>query len=188
MIRVGLFGTTKLAVPDFTVSPLKHCKSNLSVSHSVWANLIATIRNSIGLRLDQGLREREQALARAFILGDRGRIERDDIEALRRAGLGHLLAISGLHMVAFAGTLFFLIRAGLALIPRLAEEYPIKKWAALGAFFWRRALFSNLGPVYSHSTGVFDDLDCLAGHYSGTPGTDLAQCCPGRFGYFSLAS
>ena len=118
----------------FSVSPLKHCKPNWSVPHSVWANLIATIRNSIALRLDHGLEEREQALARAFILGDRGRIERDDIEALRRAGLGHLLAISGLHMVAFAGTLFFLVRAGLALFPRLAEEYPIKKWAALAAF------------------------------------------------------
>jgi competence protein ComEC len=36
-------------------------------------------------------------------------------------------------MAVVAGIVFFLIRAGLALIPSLAGRHPIKKWAASGA-------------------------------------------------------
>ena len=36
-------------------------------------------------------------------------------------------------MAVVAGVIFFLVRAGLALIPSLALRYPIKKWAALAA-------------------------------------------------------
>jgi competence protein ComEC len=41
--------------------------------------------------------------------------------------------MSGYHMAVVAGIVFFLIRAGLALIPSLGNRYPIKKWAASGA-------------------------------------------------------
>lgn len=96
-------------------------------------SFIARLRTSIAARLSEGLAPREEALARTIILGERGRIEKQDLTALREAGLGHLLAISGLHMAVFAGTLFFIIRAGLALMPAWAENYPIKKWAAIAA-------------------------------------------------------
>ena len=49
---------------------------------------------------------------------------------MRDSGLFHILSISGLHMVIMAGTVFWLIRAGLALIPSIALRYPIRKWAA----------------------------------------------------------
>jgi len=44
-----------------------------------------------------------------------------------------VLSISGYHMAVVAGIVFFVIRAGLALVPSLAIRRPIKKWAALGA-------------------------------------------------------
>ena len=52
---------------------------------------------------------------------------------MRRSGLAHLLAISGLHVGLVTGALFFGLRALLALFPPLALYYPIKKWAALAA-------------------------------------------------------
>ena len=52
---------------------------------------------------------------------------------MRNSGLAHILSISGLHMVIMAGTVFWLVRALLALVPALALRYPIKKWAAAAA-------------------------------------------------------
>ena len=52
---------------------------------------------------------------------------------MRDAGLAHVLAIAGLHMALVGLGLFWVVRAMLAAIPRLALRYPIKKWAAAAA-------------------------------------------------------
>ncbi|MBW8709124.1 MAG: ComEC/Rec2 family competence protein, partial [Alphaproteobacteria bacterium] len=72
-------------------------------------------------------------IASALITGERGGISDEDEEALRDAGLAHVLAIAGLHMALVGGGIFWLLRAVLAAIPALALNYPIKKWAAAGA-------------------------------------------------------
>ncbi len=72
-------------------------------------------------------------IASALITGERGGITQEDEEALRDAGLAHVLAIAGLHMALMGGGIFWLLRAALAAIPALALRYPIKKWAAAGA-------------------------------------------------------
>lgn len=72
-------------------------------------------------------------IASALITGERGGISDEDEEALRDAGLAHVLAIAGLHMALMGGGIFWLLRAALAAIPALALRYPIKKWAAAGA-------------------------------------------------------
>ncbi|MEL6210766.1 MAG: ComEC/Rec2 family competence protein, partial [Pseudomonadota bacterium] len=93
----------------------------------------------VGFRmsLSAALRERVPGGAGAFIAvivaGDRSALPRDDIEALRHANLAHLLAISDLHMGLLTGTVFFALRAGLAVIPGLALHWPIRKVAAVGA-------------------------------------------------------
>ena len=69
-------------------------------------------------------------IAAALITGERGGISKDLNQAMRDSGLAHILSISGLHMVIMAGTVFWLTRALLALIPALALRYPIRKWAA----------------------------------------------------------
>jgi competence protein ComEC len=73
------------------------------------------------------------AIAAALITGDRGGISEDDDQALRDAGLAHVLAIAGLHMALVGLGLFWAVRALLALFPPIALAYPIKKWAALAA-------------------------------------------------------
>src|SRR5450755_4210258 len=91
-------------------------------------------------RLRAGLPASEGAIASALITGMRGGIEPDDEAALRDAGLAHVLAIAGLHMALVGMGLFWLVRAVLAAIPRVALNYPIKKWAAgaalAGAVFY----------------------------------------------------
>ncbi|WP_439628498.1 ComEC/Rec2 family competence protein [Shinella sp.] len=57
----------------------------------------------------------------------------DTVEALRQAGLAHVLAISGLNMVLAAGTFLVGARMLMALIPGFSERYPAKKIAAVGA-------------------------------------------------------
>jgi competence protein ComEC len=86
-------------------------------------------------------------LAAALITGERGALGRDLTETLRLSGLAHLLAILGLHMALFAGGVFWVVRALLALSSQLAVTRPIKKWAALAAiasgFFY--LLISGMG-------------------------------------------
>jgi competence protein ComEC len=73
------------------------------------------------------------AIASALITGDRGGISEADEQALRDAGLAHVLAIAGLHMALVGLGLFWTVRAVLALWPRVALTQSIKKWAALAA-------------------------------------------------------
>jgi competence protein ComEC len=70
-------------------------------------------------------------IAAALITGDRSGITPDQAEALRAAGLGHILAISGLHMSLFAGGLFFVFRALGAAIPAFARRYDPRIPAAI---------------------------------------------------------
>lgn len=127
----------------FNISPLKLCPYQNNHVHylSSLEQIIANIRAFISSKIDHGLNEPERAMARALILGDRGRVKKEDLEAMRKAGLGHLLAISGLHMAVFGGTLFFLLRALMALFPNFAQNHPIKKYAAFGALIGSFAYF-----------------------------------------------
>lgn len=67
----------------------------------------------------------------ALLTGLRGDVRDADQEAMRRAGLAHLLAISGLHIGLVAAFVLFTVRGGFALVPWIALRYPVKKWAAV---------------------------------------------------------
>jgi competence protein ComEC len=73
------------------------------------------------------------AFAAAIISGERAQIPKAMNDSLISSGLSHILSISGLHMTLVAGGVFWLVRALFALSPRLALNYPIKKWAAVAA-------------------------------------------------------
>ena len=95
---------------------------------------IDNLRQAVTARIHSVLPGSRGAIASALITGERGGITDDDEDALRDAGLAHVLAIAGLHMALVGGTLFWLVRAMLAAFPSLALNYPIKKWAAAVAF------------------------------------------------------
>ncbi|MEP3048006.1 MAG: ComEC/Rec2 family competence protein [Roseibium sp.] len=72
----------------------------------------------------------EQALAVALLVGERSGIAHEVEENLRKAGLAHILAISGLHMALFAGGAFATCLGVLALFPAAVLRMPIQKIAA----------------------------------------------------------
>jgi competence protein ComEC len=93
-------------------------------------------------------------IASALITGNRSAISDQDEQALRDAGLAHVLAIAGLHMALVGLGLFWVIRAVLAAIPALALRYPIKKWAA-GAALCSTAFYLMISGATSASTRAF---------------------------------
>ncbi len=95
--------------------------------------VIETARQAISRRIQAALPGETGAIASALITGERGGISEATNQAYRDSGLFHILSISGLHMVIMAGAVFFVVRLGLAAIPRIALYHPIKKWAAAAA-------------------------------------------------------
>lgn len=69
-------------------------------------------------------------ISAAMMTGETAGISAHANDDLRISGLAHVLSISGLHMALFAGSMFWVARMLLALVPPLALNYPIKKWAA----------------------------------------------------------
>lgn len=97
------------------------------------AGLIAGLRYRIQQRLLAALPDDRGAVASALLVGLRGRISPDLRESFRASGLAHLLAISGLHMVLFCGSVLFALRLMLAVFPVFSSRYPALKIAALAA-------------------------------------------------------
>ncbi|MGP0094583.1 MAG: ComEC/Rec2 family competence protein [Xanthobacteraceae bacterium] len=111
--------------------------ANAPVPASGWlryASAIAGLRDAIDSRIRAVLPGDVGSIASAVITGKRDALTAPVNDAMYVSSLAHVLSISGYHMAVVAGIVFFVIRAGLALVPAIALRYPIKKWAALAAF------------------------------------------------------
>lgn len=106
--------------------------------HLFWENIRLSINDKIQAHMDYP----QSAVAQALITGKRKAITEEDQKAIRDAGLAHMLAISGLHVGLVSAVIFFFTRLIMAAIQPLALRYPIKKYAAVFAFFG--ALFYTL--------------------------------------------
>lgn len=93
-------------------------------------NRLEHLRAHVAARIRNVLPNESGALAAALVVGDRAAIPGNVSEAMRVAGLAHILAISGLHMALFAGAVFAFVRLGLAMLPGIALRHSIKSWAA----------------------------------------------------------
>jgi competence protein ComEC len=91
------------------------------------------MRHAIAGRVGAVLQGAEGTVAKALIMGDQREVPKDVADAMRNAGLFHVLSISGLHMSLVAGSLYWLTRGALAFWPRAVLSWPIKKWAAVFA-------------------------------------------------------
>ncbi|MGB0682822.1 MAG: ComEC/Rec2 family competence protein [Magnetovibrionaceae bacterium] len=94
------------------------------------AEALQNLRTALTRRLLAGLEGDAGAVAAALITGERRAIPEEVTEALRDAGLAHLLAISGLHIGLVTGLFFGGIRLILAFAPAVALRFPTKKIAA----------------------------------------------------------
>jgi competence protein ComEC len=95
-----------------------------------WTAGMAALRQRLGDHIASRLSGGAGGIAVALATGDQGRIGEDDSEAMRRAGLAHLLSVSGLHLTAVVGAVMLLTLKLLALSPTLALRFRLTLWAA----------------------------------------------------------
>ena len=72
-------------------------------------NALYDLRHSLGARIDSAF-PKSSELVRALVLGDKRDMDDDIREDFSRAGVAHLLAISGLHITLMATAVAFLLR------------------------------------------------------------------------------
>lgn len=104
------------------------------VQHSPAGDTIGTMQRVLSRHVRERLDGSAGTIATAFASGDRGAIAERDEEAMRDAGLTHLLSISGLHVSAVIAGAYFLAMRLLALWPwlTLRVRLPLVA-AAIGA-------------------------------------------------------
>ncbi|HWT64247.1 MAG TPA: ComEC/Rec2 family competence protein, partial [Ochrobactrum sp.] len=91
---------------------------------------IAQLRVHVSERIAEVLSGEDGSVAAALIAGERAGISEETNEHLRKAGLAHILSISGLHMVLAAGVVMMSLRSLFALFPAFSARYSVKKYAA----------------------------------------------------------
>lgn len=116
----GFFlGTPKVAV----VPP----PNELTAEVSQW---IAMLRVRVSERIEEVIGGEDGSVASALVAGTRAGISEKTNEDLRKAGLAHILSISGLHMALAAGVVILTLRSLFALFPAFSMRRPVKKYAA----------------------------------------------------------
>ncbi|WP_193178277.1 ComEC/Rec2 family competence protein [Oricola nitratireducens] len=91
------------------------------------------LRQSISREIRRSAPGRAGAVSTALVTGNKSGIPDDVTEALRVAGLAHILSISGLHMALVAATVMATLRLGFAFAPNWSSRHPVKKYSAAGA-------------------------------------------------------
>ena len=96
---------------------------------------VERVRNGVADRIRSRIPGAEGEIAAALVVGVRAGIPQDVNDALRRAGLYHIISISGLHMALVAATIMGCLRGGFAFFPEFSSRRPVKKYAAVAALF-----------------------------------------------------
>jgi competence protein ComEC len=122
----------RLGAVGFAVTPPRAIEG--APGPAGWRLKINALRQAVVERTLEAIPGPAGAIAAALLTGEMGAIPPDVMAAMRDSGLAHLLSISGLHIGLVASIVFVILRQILALIPRVALAYPIKKWAAVAAF------------------------------------------------------
>lgn len=138
-------------------------------------------------------------LAGAMISGDRGVLSPATDDALRAAGLSHLVAVSGMNLMLVMGLAFVLATGALRLIPGVAGRWPVRVLGAvaslaaglaygvlsgmsvpaqraliMGAVFWSGHLLDRQGlSPRSLATALWVQL-ALAPHHVLEPGFQMS--------------
>jgi competence protein ComEC len=94
---------------------------------------LAAIRADLSAAIQHAAPGRGGAIAAALVTGDRSSIDTGTNQSLRDSGLGHLLAVSGIHMGVVGGLVFAVVLWMLSLIAPIALRFPVKKIAAMTA-------------------------------------------------------
>jgi competence protein ComEC len=106
----------------------------LDKPESSWAYLLHRVRIRSRAFLEAWLPSEHASLYRALLLGERFALTSELREILYSAGVGHLLAISGLHIGLVAGFAFLAFHFVMIRTPAIAGRWGARPGAALAAF------------------------------------------------------
>ncbi|MDR6758294.1 ComEC/Rec2-related protein [Mycoplana sp. BE70] len=106
--------------------------ARIETAYGAASRMVAEWRSAITQHIRGRIGGDAGAISAALITAEQRGISPKTVEALRQSGLAHVLAISGLNMALAAGTFLVGARLLLALVPGAAEQFPIKKIAAIG--------------------------------------------------------
>jgi competence protein ComEC len=118
-------------------------------------------RNALALRVYNAIGGDNGAIGAAMVTGKRDMLSETARETIRKAGIFHIITISGVQMTLVAGIFFVGFRGLLALFPALALNYPIKKWAAALAMFGAMAYGLFTGSRVGSERALFMTLILL---------------------------
>src|SRR5262249_6326574 len=97
---------------------------------SLW-RVAAAARARAGAALEATTSGDRGALVQALVLGRRGAVRPELDDAFRRAGVSHVLSVSGVHLAAVAFLAFVLARRAWLLSARLTVRLAAERAAAL---------------------------------------------------------
>lgn len=103
-----------------------------------WTSLIAELRKEMRHAIAALYQPDHAAVMNGLLLGDRGGIDTDTLEDFRRAGIMHILAVSGLH----AGIVLALV-----FVPLERLRFPLRAAAALAVLWLFAAITGFAAPV-----------------------------------------
>ena len=110
------------------------CPQN--AAHNDFMTALNTLRRQITQYIGAILPPAQSGVADAVLIGEKSQISEQIVDNYRDSVLAHLLAVSGLHLGAIAGLVFFIVRFLLALFPTFALRHDIKKIAAIAAILF----------------------------------------------------
>ena len=105
----------------------------LAVRHAAAPRGLDGVREHLRHHIGERLPASPAGIAIALVTGDQNAVDQDDADAMRRAGLTHLLSVSGLHIAAVVAFAMFLTLRLLALSETLALRLNLVLVAAAAA-------------------------------------------------------
>lgn len=109
---------------------------------------LAGLRDRARHRLRQTLTPEAAALARALVLGEGAAVDDAAKDAVRQAGLAHVLAVSGLHVALVAGAAVAALGWWFRRLPSIARRQDVRRPAAAAGIViaFAYALFAGGNP------------------------------------------
>lgn len=102
-----------------------------AIPDTSWQARLTQLRLSLAERIMKPMKPENGPVATAMMVGEQSAVSEEVSDAMRDAGIYHVLSISGLHMSLAAGLMFFAVRFVLSLFPAFALRVDIKKIAAV---------------------------------------------------------
>ena len=127
-----------------------------------WRMTLGQLRQKLALLLrSDAFEPREQGVLNALVLGQRQDLDRTTREDYARAGVIHILAISGLHL----GILYAIIQMLLFPLRRLRHGHTIQTLLCL-FFIWSFAVFTGATPSVLRAATMFTFLAIGKWHHA----------------------